>query len=529
MRTALRPNPQRRAVADSYTVPAPVKGWMTSDSLADMPPDSAVVLQNWFPEPDAVRFRRGSLEHATGLGAAVETLMTYTSGDQIEMFGAADDTIWDVTDAGAAVATSITAATNARWEYTNFTTPGGHFLIAVNGADDPLNYDGAVWSATPAITGPADAGLLANVWIHGSRLWFAEAGTATAWYLPVDTFGGAAASFELGAVFPQGGHLIAGASWTIDAGFGMDDFNVFVSSEGDVAVYVGTDPSSASTWTLKGVYRIGKPIGRRCLLKVGGDIAVLCEDGVLPLSQAVVLDRAAAINGALTKNIQKAFNDAYRVYGARFGWQIQAYPRGTMAMVNVPINELVENKQFAMNTLTGAWCEFLGQNAICWTLTDGDLYYGTPDGRVFIADSGSADDDVPVSAYMAGAFQAPNSRVRLKQAKMMRPIYQTDSDLVPTVGVSVDYQLVAPTSMPTVTTVGAGRWDVNDWADTLPAANDLIWAGDERVVTNWTTVAGVGYAFSVGVSLTAEGADPDTPISFRLVAFDLITEDGAWI
>ena len=44
----------------SAALPPPTKGWDTRESLADMPPDHAIKLDNWFPETDKVTVRRGS-------------------------------------------------------------------------------------------------------------------------------------------------------------------------------------------------------------------------------------------------------------------------------------------------------------------------------------------------------------------------------------------------------------------------------------------------------------------------------------
>src|SRR5262245_59897088 len=49
------------------TIPPPVKGWDASSSLQAMDPASAIVLENWFPEPDFVRLRGGHDEHATSV------------------------------------------------------------------------------------------------------------------------------------------------------------------------------------------------------------------------------------------------------------------------------------------------------------------------------------------------------------------------------------------------------------------------------------------------------------------------------
>ena len=61
--------------------------------------------------------------------------------------------------------------------------------------------------------------------------------------------GGAANVLDLSSVMHFGGKLTAMATWTIDAVYGVDDNLVLISDKGEVAVYRGTDPTSASTWS----------------------------------------------------------------------------------------------------------------------------------------------------------------------------------------------------------------------------------------------------------------------------------------
>ena len=50
-------------------------------------------------------------------------------------------------------------------------------------------------------------------------------------------------------------------------------------------VYAGTDPSSIETWSLSGIFHLGKVIGDRPLVKLGGDLIAITSDGYIPLLQ----------------------------------------------------------------------------------------------------------------------------------------------------------------------------------------------------------------------------------------------------
>jgi hypothetical protein len=105
-------------------------------------------------------------------------------------------------------------------------------------------------------------------------------------------------------VFTLGGSLLFGASWSIESGNGLSEQCVFVTTEGEVAVYSGSDPASASTWTKTGVYRIGKPRGPKALVRAGGDLVIATDIGFIPLSVATQRDIAALSPSAISYPIE---------------------------------------------------------------------------------------------------------------------------------------------------------------------------------------------------------------------------------
>ncbi len=370
MRKAVRPNPGRTPQGRTVQFPAPVKGWMTQESPVDAEEQSALILDNFFPEPQGVRVRRGYTSHATGMSGNVESLLVFTSASASAMFAANGTAIYNVTSSGAVGAAAVSGLADARHQHVMFATSGGQFMVICNGTDGVRTYDGLSWvDRTASITGTSGAvSTFINLTAHKKRLWFVPSASTTLWYLPTEFGSGRCTSFPLGAQLKRGGYIMAVGTWSVDAGDGMDDLFVAISSEGEIVIYAGTDPASATTWELVGVYRVGKPIGRRCLFQVGADLAILTEDGVIPLS--VVFrgdaDRAVANNKALSRNIREAWAEAVQRVASSFGWEMVAYPRRNMALVNVPAGggELVW--QFAFNTITGAWSRFRSQEANCW-------------------------------------------------------------------------------------------------------------------------------------------------------------------
>lgn len=502
----------------SGTIPAPYKGWDAVSPLEDMDPASAVLLDNWFPEPAKVRFRGGSASHATGLGAGpVESLLPYHGLTANKLFGARGTSIFDCTAAGAVGAAAVGSLTNARWQHTMQTTSGGVFLFIVNGADAPRSYDGSAW-ATPAITGitPANA---VHVNTHKRRIWMVLKDSTKAAYLPVDSIAGAASTFDFGPLMSLGGYLVATATWTMDSGWGPDDFFVAYTSRGQAIVYAGTDPASSDTWTLKGVYNLGAPLGRRCLQKVGGDLAVITIDGVVSLAQAITMDRAAVKRVAITNNIQNAMNSAAKSSKDLFGWELVTYAKGTACYLNVPFTEGVLQHQYVMNTIHGAWCRYTGQNASCWAVLNDVLYFGGAGGIVYKSDTGNKDGTSLIVADLQTAFNHLRSRGINKQFSMIRALMKADGRAIPSLTINTDYRDVTPATLASPYVASGNVWNAFNW-------NAGQWSGSLTNIADWVTANGSGSCAAVRMRLAPDNQAAQAAIQLEINGFELKWEQS---
>jgi len=484
----------------SASIPAPYGGWDTRESLADMPPKNAIKLENWFPSTDKVFVRRGYTSHATGMPGAVETLIPYvpTTGNG-KLFAASGGNIYDVTHPGAVGAAVVSGMTNARWQYEEIGTAAGQFVVCVNGANTPLVYDGTTWGTTPAITGPTVNNLIwANT--HQRRLWVGEKDSLSAWYLPVNSVGGVATEFILTGVAKLGGYIMAMGTWTRDAGDGMDDVAVFITSEGEAIIYSGTDPANVSTWSLIGVFRIGKPIGRRCLTKAGSDIIIITQDGFVPLSAILSMDRSQSRLVAISDQINQAVNDAVRNYKNNFGWQPIVYPKGTYMLFNIPTSQTTAD-QYVFNTITGAPCKFTGQNAICWGLMNDNLYFGGPSGNVYLADNGSSNNGKNIEADAIQAFNYFRSPQPRKLFKMVECVFESNGSPNAAVDWSVDFNVSAPVSTAQASPVNSAVWGNSKWGKGT-------WGTEGQIYRGWRSVRGSGRSGAPRVRIKTNSSRP---------------------
>jgi hypothetical protein len=486
MLAPLRINKRKAPVVRQKAVPFPVGGWDTSSPLASMPEDRAVQLKNWFPHASYGEVRRGYKYHAWDVVSdttSIQTLMAWRGPASSKMFAAGGGAIYDVTS-NAAGTSAVTGLSSNRWQTVNMTTSAGAYLWICNGTDTCRHYNGSTWAA-PALTGVTSADVI-NVNVHKKRLWMVVKDSTTAYYLGTEAVAGAATAFALGANFTRGGYLMAMATWTRDGGSGPDDYAVFISSEGQIALYQGTDPASSSTWALVGVFDVPAPIGRRCFVKYGADIALLTIMGVFPLSQLLAVDQSQVKRVALSDTITAAISAQAKLYKSNFGWEACVYPKGTRLIVNIPTSENVSSVQYVMNTLTGAWCEFEhNHSANCWLVYGDNLYFGGNEGCVYKADTGSADIDAPITAVGQSAYGAFGT-ANTKHWKMVKPLITAGGSNRPSIGVSTDFQETETLFQSSaVVTATGGIWDSSRW-------DQFTWGGQEVNISDWVGVVGIG-------------------------------------
>lgn len=489
MRQALRTNVARKQVSNSKSLAAPVLGWDAQSPLAAMKAGNAVTLDNWTPRPGYVELRRGFREQSVGVPGPSETGIVWRGGgpSSDQLFQVSDGDIYDATILGGAPGMPVySGLSNSRVQYINFANDGGEWALCCNGQDTPFKYSGAAWS-TNAITGSSgsitlDDDDLIDVMMHKRRVFWMERDSLRVWFMPVNAIAGPAQLLDLGPLFSDGGSLACMGSWSIDGGQGQDDLAVFCTNQGQVAIYQGTDPGLSTDWALIGVFSIGLPLGRRSLLKYGGDLAFLTTAGILLASQALSLDRAQENRVALTAKIQNAFAEATQNYGGLFGWEGTLYPRGSLAIYNVPTEEGVTSIQFVQNLQTGAWCRWTGMNANWFAVCNDNLYFGSIDG-CYQADIGVTDNGADLTADLVTNFDYYGQPGRQKQFTMIRPILRATSDVMPAVEMLIDFQIRTPVAQPTV---------ISDRSSALETR--YAWAG----------ATGIGYAGAVAMRVTTQ-------------------------
>ena len=471
---------------------APTRGMVTNQNQAKPISKTALWLSNFFPTRTGLKPRGGTAKHATIGSTAVKAMFKYESGTTERLFAAHATAVYDITSPGdpdVAPTAAISSLTGGEWSTAQIAVSGGDYLVMVNGADTPRDFDGTTWSSSSMTGSGLTTSDLIHVWAYNSRLFFIESGSMEFWYLGVGNYTGTLSSYSLQGIFKKGGSLFMGGTWALDAGDGLGDFCIIISTKGEVAIFEGTDPSSASTWTLKGTYEIAEPLGKNAWMKAGGDFLVATVEGIIPISQAIRKDPAALSLSAITNAIEPTWLE--EVADRRsLPFDITRWNEGNLAMVSTPGSGGQSDLCFIVNLETGGWTTY-DWNAQCAAVYNERLYWGDDSGRIYEAENGGSDDGALYTCQMSLPFYSITRRNSLKTATLARAFFTSRRAFTPQLSLSSDYERGFPSAPSSPANNAVAVWDSGLW-------DTAVWdaTSDESATTNWVEIEGEGDVLS---------------------------------
>lgn len=392
-------------------------------------------------------------------------------------------------------------------------TDGDGGSATVNGADTAVTATTMTFEDDPGL----DTADLSYVWIHKLRTFYVQKDSLNAWYLPVGQLSGELKRFSLGGQFKLGGYLLMGATWSRDTGSGLNAMCAFFSSEGEVAIYQGSNPGDANDWLLVGVFRIGRPLGPRSMMEAGGDLVVATDIGFVPISRALDTDFAILGSASVSENIIDLWNDEV---GLRSGgdWNISFWSSKQVVVIALPtINEQLP-KWLVVNAKTKAWSTYSGWDATCVHVSGDQCYFGGPDGAVTLAEASGIDDDQVYVATCIPAFDQMGVS-GYKTVGQVRAVLRGPNPVNEKVSIQSDYRIALP-APPSASLVsspsawGDAVWGSFEWGD----ANVV-----RQVQQRWKAAAGGGEVHAPALQIVSGS---NAPLDAELVRFDAVFTSG---
>lgn len=235
------------------SIPAPILGLNKRDNLGSMTVQYAITMDNYMPIDNKVQLRPGYTEYYKFSSTnKVKTLVHYRKPN--------NDRFIALTNGKAYNVTTKSNVTEYNVSFQNTLCQTIQYkdrLFFMNGVDTPKVFyidDNNIehfenWGFTnPNLQAPR---IIAGT-MSKEFLWFVEKNTLKAWYSKeAGNIAGELAVFDLAQISKLGGELKAIINWTVDGGQGIDDYTVFLTSEGEALVYSGINPNSATGWELR--------------------------------------------------------------------------------------------------------------------------------------------------------------------------------------------------------------------------------------------------------------------------------------
>lgn len=487
------------------------RGINSVSTLSDLMPGECHYCYNILPSEGGPRTRLGTREWTNGITGTPKTIIPFhgKTEDRTDdkLFVTGSDGIYDCSSSGAGAATKVydfvtTGPTAGYGVFINWTADNGNqYIQYADSANGLLEYDAVsnTWAPAAGITGLTVADVR-YVMVHKLRIWYVLEDDPNAYYLDVNAKSGAATPFQLGAKYKIGGNTVALYNHTRDSGDGLDDLFVAVSRGGDVLVYQGLDPSSATTWSLVGSWSIGSvPAGRRIGIEYSGDVILLSANGINSLEELFqgyeADENITSIYGKLTNQIRNRMPVEINTEG----WEINHFSAEGYLVIQSPRRQsrIDEWLQYCLHyTLKGwgYWRDIESQAMGSWretfyfTKADGSVWYmnGTKDNVDTEGENG-----VDINFSFLTRFSDMELPGRQKQASFARPFFVGSNLTSYDAKVIYDYAIIELVSTGEVGINTGFLWDTGLW-------DQALWSGETPIDDVFGT-QGMGLVMAVAV------------------------------
>jgi hypothetical protein len=526
----------------AITLPAPTRGIILNENETYMQPGAALICDNWAPTMKGVKLRGGCIRYCDlhALDAPVPPVpdpsrrpvissFQFASGNVQKMFAGQQTKLFDVTSTTPVLVKSgQTSGNYCASQMSNQSTPPDHMLVVNDAGDYVLHFDGTTWTTfnSSQITGPAGSTVatghnLTYVWKYRNRFFFIEGGSMNAYYLGLNSFQGALSLIPLSGAATKGGKLLFGATWSLDAGDGIDDKCCFVTDLGEVLIFTGSNPSDAANWRQEGRYQIPAPMGMNAHMTIGGDMLIMTVDGIVPISAAITKTTEELELAAITRAIKPMWRDEVNAKRS-WSWTLENWNEYGGIFVTWPGGDPGNRYCAMVNAATGAWCRFVGYDATCFVRMRGDMFFGTQDGILMQADRTGYDDGRPYTANLVGGwemFASPPNTIVWRQARASFAA-ANGQPFQPQLSATVDYVVTLPQPPSPGPDPGLadvwdhGLWDHMKWDQ--PSVTRPIVRN-----TGWVSIGMTGFSHAPIVQVTvAQQARPDVELISISATFD---------
>jgi hypothetical protein len=391
----------------------------------------AVVMDNFISTGGFVKLRSG-YKQVINTGdtnlAPIKSMFTFTAGDEdqilfsrlsagenfADIYKIRDD--WTTYDKVAWDSTATDRPLGARWKTLQFQK---RLFLVSDGIDAPLMYDGVKMYPHGFSVGEDDKidfHKVIDIASYNRRLFFVEKGTLNLWFTKgAGVIKGELDVLDLSEYATRGGELLEIEEWTRTGANDLSSMLVAITSEGEVFMFQGTDPSVINEWKMEGIYQIPSPVGYHCATRMMNDLVFATKGGYYTAT-ALTSVQEITKDMAISDKIRGAIRGLEQYYD-NVGWQIEFMPTENILLINIPVNDITAT-QFIYNLENQTWSRFTGINAYSFATFEDKVYFGGKQGGIFALFQIGDDNGIEIHGTIQQAF----STFQIPQKKRVKSV-----------------------------------------------------------------------------------------------------------
>jgi hypothetical protein len=383
----------------------PYKGLDLEHSVSVLDVDSALDLVNFMPPTDSLEVRKGftlwvqsQIDDKDDLfvcnlpNAKCFFLPDAQSGQisQIKLDGSVK--VFDV------------ASSSGNYSSCTF----GNFFYFGDGDGDLISFDGNGFSSRNFYEVDNDAQTpitdVDNPVSFANRLFFTK-GLMVYYGKPME-LEGEAEEIDLSFYLSRGGAIVKAFTFSTNYNDNIMSHLCFLSSEGQLITFVGTDPSDENKWNLGGIFDVPNPVNKKCFAEnVEGDVLIFAKGGIRSLRKIILGEK-----NDFTQNLESGLGSVLKNinYGEVTNLFFLKYIKSKkLVVLGIPTGNELDTIQYVFGLDKGTWSSFNNLNIVTLAQIDeticGATLYSGPLLKLF---DGFKDNDQPVKASYAQGFSS---------------------------------------------------------------------------------------------------------------------------
>ena len=385
-------------MSERITLTPHIGGLVLDKPLDSMDSNTCIVMDNLIPEVDGDRLRPGFKKLNVPIipDIAPDWGAGFISGNKKHLIAhnANNGTLYALTEDGEYINSAPMLSNDITTA--QFTDGGGGQLMFIcdGSTPIPMTYNGISF-ANAGFNNP-NGYILVNPLAYKNRMYFVRKNSTQILYGGLQAMMGGLDVFDVSSFMQRGGNIVGLANWRQNSSVGIQNTLAIITSEGEVLVYSGTDPTQQD-WQLNGVYSIPRPIGNRFYENFAGDVVIATENGVFMLSQILPQD------GQNISRISDVINPIFFKNPNILG--IPTWLR-TLGLLIVNYDK---QTQYALCVRTGGWCRLVGyKTSVKFIELGQNMYFMSPNGIMKITPDSFTDNGADINWYKQGAYLKAN-------------------------------------------------------------------------------------------------------------------------